>query len=135
MDIKPIKTENDYHAALTEIERLMGADLNTAEGDKFDVLTTLVEAYEEKHYPIDPPDPIEAILHHMESQGITRKELEQYIGNSARVSEILNRKRSLSVNMLRNLQEGFGISADILIRPYSLNISQSNVNIEPLGHS
>ncbi len=124
MDIKPIKTENDYNAALTEIERLMGADLNTAEGDKLDVLTTLVEAYEEKHYPIDPPDPIEAILHHMESQGITRKELEQYIGNRARVSEILNRKRSLSVNMIRNLQEGLGISADILIRPYSLNISQ-----------
>jgi len=123
MDIKPIKTESDYQAALAEIERLMGAEPNTPEGDKLDVLTTLVEAYEEKHYPIDPPDPIEAIIHEMESQGLTRKDLERYLGNRARVSEILNRKRSLSLRMIRNLQKGLGISAEILINPYPLQIS------------
>jgi len=130
MDVKPIKTESDYEVALAEIERLMGAKLNTSEGDKLDVLTTLVEAYEEKHYPIEPPDPIEAIIHQMESQGITRKDLERYIGNRARVSEILNRKRSLSITMIRNLQEGLGISAEILIRPYSLNTSELSYNID-----
>ena len=130
MDIKPIKTENDYNMTLVEIERLMGAELNTTEGDKLDVLTTLVEVYEEKHYPINPPDPIEAIIHQMESQNITRKDLEQYIGNRARVSEILNRKRALSMNMIRNLQQGLGISAEILIGPYSLYKSELNVNID-----
>jgi len=123
MDIKPIKTESDYEAALAEIERLMGAELNTPEGDKLDVLTTLVETYEEKLYPINPPDPIEAIIHEMESQGLTRKDLERYFGSRARVSEVLNRKRSLSLQMIRNLQEGLGISAEILIRPYPLHIS------------
>jgi len=123
MDIKPIKTESDYEAALAEIEQLMGAEPNTPEGDKLDVLTTLVETYEEKHYPIDSPDPIEAIIHEMESQGLTRKDLERYLGNRARVSEILNRKRSLSLQMIRNLQEGLGISAEILINPYPLQIS------------
>jgi len=123
MDIKPIKTENDYQAALAEIERLMGAEPNTPEGDKLDVLTTLVETYEGKHYPIDPPDPIEAIIHEMENQGLTRKDLEQYLGGRARVSEILNRKRSLSLQMIRNLQEGLGISAEVLINPYPLQIS------------
>ena len=126
MDIKPIKNEKDYNAALLEIDRLMEAELDTTEGDKLDVLTTLVEAYEEKHYPIGPPDPIEAILHYMENLGITRKELENYIGNRARVSEILNRKRPLSINMIRNLQNGLGISAEILIRPYSLTTSKLN---------
>ena len=123
MDIKPIKTESDYETALAEIERLMGAELNTPEGDKLDVLTTLVETYEEKYYRIEPPDPIEAIIHEMESQGLTRKDLERYLGNRARVSEILNRKRSLSLQMIRNLQEGLGISAEILINPYPLQIS------------
>jgi len=121
MDVKPIKTENDYSEALAEIEQLMGAELNTPEGDKLDVLTTLVEAYEEKHYPIDPPDPIEAIIHQMESQGITHKDLERYLGNKTSVSEILDRKRMLTLNMIRNLQEGLGISAEILIKPYSLH--------------
>lgn len=123
MDIKPIKTENDYKAALAEIERLMDAEPNTSEGDKLDVLTTLVENYEDKHYSIYPPDPIEAIIHEMESQGLTRKDLERYLGSRARVSEILNRKRSLSLQMIRNLQEGLGISAEILINPYPLQIS------------
>lgn len=130
MDIKPIKNEKDYNNVLVEIERLMDSELNTFDGDKLDVLTTLVEAYEDKHYPIGPPDPIEAIIHQMESQGMTRKDLEQYIGNRARVSEVLNRKRSLSISMIRNLQEGLGISAEILIRPYSLNNANLNANID-----
>jgi len=129
MNIKPIKTEFDYNAALSEIEQLMGAEQNTPEGDKLDILTTLVEAYEEKHYPIDQPDPIEAIIHQMESQGLTRKDLEKYLGTRARVSEILNRKRSLSLQMIRNLQQGLGISPEILIKPYSLNSSKNRITI------
>lgn len=120
MDIKPLKTERDYNDALMEIEHLMGADLNTPNGDKLDVLTTLVEAYEEKHYPIEPPDPIEAIIHEMESRGLSGKDLESYIGTHNRVSEILERKRSLSLEMIRNLQQGLGISAEVLIKPYPL---------------
>ncbi len=128
MDIKPIKTESDYNATLIEIERLMEADLNTPEGDKLDVLTTLVEAYEEKNYPIGPPDPIEAIIHQMESQCLTRRDLETYLGSRARVSEILNRKRSMSLQMIRKLQKGLGISAEILIRSYRLDVSDHQVS-------
>ena len=123
MEIKPIKTESDYEATLAEIGLLMVAELNKPEGDKLDVLTTLVETYEEKHHPIDSPDPIEAIILEMASQGFTRKYLERYLGTRARVSEILSRKRSLSLQMIRNLQEGLGISAEILIKPYRLHIS------------
>ena len=101
----------------------MDAKLNTPEGDRLDVLVTLIEAYEEKHHPILPPDPVEAIIHHMESQELSRKDLEPLIGSRARVSEILNRKRPLSINMIRKLQEGLGISADILIKPYNLQVS------------
>ncbi len=128
MDIKPIKTESDYNAALVEIERLMKADLNTPEGDKLDVVTTLVEAYEEKYYPIGPPDPIEAIIHQMESQCLTRRDLEAYLGSRARVSEILNRKRSMSLQMIRKLQKGLGISAEILIRSYPLDVSDHQIS-------
>ncbi|MEA1934926.1 MAG: helix-turn-helix domain-containing protein [Thermodesulfobacteriota bacterium] len=120
MEIKPIKTEADYSEALLEVEELMDAKLNTPEGDKLDVLVTLIEAYEEKHHPIYPPDPVEAIIHQMESQELSRKDLEPLIGSRARVSEILNKKRSLSINMIRKLQEGLGISAEILIKPYNL---------------
>lgn len=123
MEIKPIKTETDYSEALLEVEKIMDAKLNTPEGDRLDVLVTLIEAYEEKHHPILPPDPVEAIIHHMESQELSRKDLEPLIGSRARVSEILNRKRSLSINMIRKLQEGLGISADILIKPYNLQVS------------
>lgn len=128
MDIKPIKTESDYNAALVEIERLMEADLNTPEGDKLDVLTTLVEAYEEKYYPVGTPDPIEAIIHQMESQCLTRRDLEAYLGSRARVSEILNRKRSMSLQMIRKLQKGLGISAEILIRSYPLDVSERQIS-------
>ena len=123
MEIKPIKTENDYINALNEIEKIIDAKKDTPEGDKLDILVTLVEAYEENNYPILPSDPVEAIIHQMESQGLSRKDLEPLIGSRARVSEILNRKRSLSLNMIRKLQKGLGISAEILVKPYQLNAS------------
>lgn len=118
MDIKPIKTETDYQAALEEIENLFDAAPDTPEGDRLEVLVTLVEAYEEKHYSIPMPDPIEAILYHMESRGLTRLDLQPYIGSRARVSEVLNRKRPLSMEMIRNLHKGLGIPAEVLIQPY-----------------
>jgi len=123
MEIKPIKTENDYLNALHEIEKLIDARKDTPEGDRLDIIVTLVEAYEENNYQILPPDPVEAIIHQMESQGLSRKDLEPLIGSRARVSEILNRKRSLSLNMIRKLQKGLGISAEILVKPYPLKAS------------
>lgn len=122
MNIKPIKTDSDYTEALQEVESLMSAKINTPEGDKLDVLVTLIESYEKKHRPILPPEPVEAIIHQMESQGLSRKDLESVLGSTrVRVSEILNRKRSLSLNTIRKLQKNLGISADILIKPYNLH--------------
>jgi HTH-type transcriptional regulator / antitoxin HigA len=118
MEIKPVKTATDYEAALKEIEQLFNAEPETLEGDRLEVLTTLVEAYEEEHYSIPLPDPIEAILYHMESRGLSRKDLEPYLGSRARISEILNRRRPLTLEMIRKLHEGLGISADVLIQPY-----------------
>ena len=118
MDIRPIKTEADYQAVLEEIERLFDAALDTPEGDRLEVLTTLVEAYEDKHYAIPLPDPIEAIKYHMESRGLSRRDLEPYIGSRGRVSEILNRKRPLSIEMIRRLHAELGIPVEVLIQPY-----------------
>lgn len=118
MEIKPIKTETDYNAALEEIEQLFNAAPDSPDGDRLEILTTLVEAYEEKHHCIPLPDPIEAILYHMESRGLSRRDLEPYIGSRARVSEILNRRRPLTMEMVRNLHKGLGISAEVLIQPY-----------------
>ncbi len=117
---KPIKTEADYNAALKNIEQLWDASYGSPEGDKLDVLVTLVDVYENEHYPIQPPDPIDAILHYMESHGLTEHDLEPYIGSCFCVSEILNRQRTLSLEMIRKLHKGLGISADILIQPYAL---------------
>ena len=116
-ELKPIRTEEDYEAALEEVGRLRGAKSGSAEGDRLDVLATLIEVYEAQHYPMDPPDPIEAIQFRMEQQGLTRKDLEPMIGNRGRVAEVMNRKRGLSIEMIRNLHVHLGISADILIRP------------------
>jgi len=118
MMIKPIKTETDYRAALKEIERIFDAAPGTRDGDRLDVLTTLVEAYEEKHFRIPLPDPIEAILYYIDTRGFTRRDLERYIGSRARVSEVLNRKRPLTMEMIRNLHEGLGIPAEVLIQSY-----------------
>jgi HTH-type transcriptional regulator/antitoxin HigA len=115
--VRPIRTESDYEAALKEVERFWGAKNGTPEGDRLDVLATLVEAYEDKHYPMDPPDPIEAIKFRMEQQGLTRKDLEPLIGTRTRVAEVLNRRRGLSIEMIRRLHKTLGISAEVLIRP------------------
>ncbi len=115
-ELKPIRSERDYMEALAEIETLWGAKADTARGDRLDILATLIEAYEAEHYPMDPPDPIEAIKFRMEQQGLTRKDLEKILGTRTRVSEVLNRKRGLSINMIRALHERLGISADVLIR-------------------
>ena len=120
MNIRPIKTEPDHQAALKEIERLFDAVPNTPEGDRLEVLTTLVDVYEEQHYPVPAPEPVEAILYHMESRGLTRRDLEPYIGNRARVSEILNRKRTLSLRMIQQLHGGLGIPATVLLQPYRI---------------
>ena len=116
-DVKPIRNGKDHAAALAEVERLCGARLGTPEGDRLDVLATLIDAYEAAHYPMDPPDPIEAIKFRMEQQGLTRKDLEPLIGTRTRVAEVLNRKRSLSIGMIRRLNQKLGISAEVLIRP------------------
>ncbi len=117
MDIKPIKTEDDHAAALAEVERLWEAEPGSEEADRLDVLATLIEAYEEKHQPILPPDPVEAILFRMDQLGLSRRDLEPYLGTRARVSEVLSRTRSLSLTMIRRLHEGLGIPADVLIQP------------------
>lgn len=116
-EVKPIRTKRDHEVALKEIERLWGAKTGTPAGDRLDVLATLVDAYEAEHYPMDPPDPIEAIKFRMEQQGLTRKDLEEIIGTRTRIAEVLNRKRGLSIAMIRRLHERLGISADVLIRP------------------
>ncbi len=115
MDIQPIKTEQDYDLALRTIEELWEAKEDTPEGDRLDILITLVEAYEHINHPIYPPDPVSAIEFHMDQNELTRIDLEEYIGTRARVSEVLNRKRGLSIEMIRNLHEGLGIPLESLI--------------------
>ena len=117
MNIKPIKTDADYQAALKEIESLMLAEPDSPEGEKLDVLVTLVEAYEAKHFPLDLPDPVEAIKFEMERKGLTVKDLEPMIGKSNRVYEVLNHKRSLTLKMIWKLNRDLGIPAESLIKP------------------
>ncbi len=116
MDIKPIKTKADYRVALKKIEALMHAKPRTPQGDRLEVLVTLVEAYDAKHYPLDLPDPVEAIKYTMESKGLSVKDLEPMIGRSNRVYEILSRKRPLTLKMIWALHKGLGIPAECLIR-------------------
>ena len=120
-ELKPIRTEADYEAALAEIERLWVSPARAPEGDRLDILATLVDAYENEHYPMDPPDPIEAIKFRIEQQGLTRKDLEGILGTRTRVAEVLNGRRGLSINMIRRLHEKLGISAEVLIRPTQTN--------------
>ena len=115
MTIRPIRTESDHESALKRIQALMSAKQGTPEGDELDVLATLVEAYENKHFPIDAPDPVEAIKFRMEQLGLDRKDLEPFIGSRARVSEILNRRRGLSLAMIRSLHENLDIPLEALI--------------------
>ena len=116
-ELKPIRSEADYATALAEVAQLWGAKSATPAGDRLDVLATLIDAYEAEHHPIDPPDPVEAIKFRMEQQGLSRRDLEPFIGTRTRVAEVLNRKRSLSIGMIRRLHQGLGISAEVLIRP------------------
>ena len=115
MNIKPIKTETDYEETLATIDSLMDAKKDTPEGDLLDVLVTLVEKYENTHWTILPPDPIEAILFRMEQQGLSRKDIEPLIGNKSKVSEVLNRSRPLSINMIKRIHKKLHIPYDSLI--------------------
>lgn len=126
MKIKPIKTEKDYKASLKEIERLFNAKPNTPNGDKLDILTTLVHGYEEEHYPIDLPDAVEALRYWIESRGLERKDLILCIGTRARVSEILNRKRDLTLNMIRKLHDELHIPAELLIKRSKQHHAKTN---------
>jgi len=116
MDVKPIKTKRDYRRTLKEIEGVMGAKRGTPEGDRLDILVTLVEAWEAKHYRIDLPDPIEAIKYHMEEKGLRPADLIRYIGSRNRVYEVLNRRRPLTLQMIWRLHRGLGIPAESLIK-------------------
>ena len=118
MNIKPIKTQEDYGSTLSQIESLMDAKPNTHQMDELEVLTTLVEAYEEQHYAIDAPDPIEAIKFRMEQEGLKQKDLVSIVGSKSRVSEILNKKRKLTIEMIRNLHKQLHIPIESLFLDY-----------------
>ena len=122
MELRPIKTLEDYEAALAEIEELMNAELGTPEGDRLEILATLIEAYEKEHYPMEPADPVEAILYYLESRGLSKRDLVKYLGSEANVEAILQRQRALTLDTIRILHENLGISADVLIRPYNVAI-------------
>lgn len=115
MEIKPIKTEQDYKDAIQRIEALWGAKKDTPQGDELDLLVTIVEAFEMKHYPIAPPDPVDAIKFRMEQMGMTKSDMTKYIGSQSKVSEVLNRKRKLSLRMVKSLYKGLKIPAEILL--------------------
>ena len=116
MDIAPLKNRHDYRQALREIETLMQARRNTPDGDRLDVLVTLVEAWERKHYPLDLPDPVEAIKYHMEQNGLAPRDLIPFIGSRNRVHEVLNRKRPLTLKMIQRLHAGLRIPAESLLK-------------------
>ena len=116
MNIHPIKSENDYEKALAEVEKSWGSEEGTEAGDKLDILLVLVEDYEEKHHAIDPPDPVEAIKFRMEQMNLSRKDLEKMIGSRGRVSEVLNHRRGLSLNMIRSLHSNLQIPLESLIK-------------------
>lgn len=116
-DVKPIHSEQDYEAAMAEIDSLWGAKIGTPNGDRLDVLATLVEAYEEKHFSIDLPSPIDAIKARLDQLGLTRKDLEGILGSRSRVSEVLSGQRALSLSMIRRLIADLGIPAEVLIQP------------------
>ena len=115
MPTKPIRTVDAYDAALARVDSLMDAKLGTAEGDELDLLTILIEAYEQEHFPIEAPDPVAAILFRMEQTGINRKGLEPFLGGRSRVSEVLNRKRQLSIGQIRKLHNGLNIPLENLL--------------------
>lgn len=115
-ELKPIRNDADHEAAMEEVARLWGAKSGTPDGDRLDVLATLIDVYEARHHAMDAPDPVEAIKFRMEQQGLTRRDLEGVIGTRTRIAEVLNRRRGLSIDMIRRLHDRLGIPAEILIR-------------------
>jgi len=130
MDIRPIRSEKDYEAALLEVEELFNAPAGSPEADRLDVLTTLIEAYESQHYPMPQADPVEMLKYYMESRGLTRADIEPFIGSRARVAEILNRKRPLTLEMIRRLYAGLGIPAEVLVQPYAIRESKADYKVD-----
>ena len=120
MEIKPIKTEKDYERSLERLELIFDANPNSKEGDEAEILSMLIDSYENKHYPIEAPDPIEAIKIRMEEMNLKQKDLVGIIGGKSRVSEILNKKKKLSVEMIRELEKILHISASVLVNNYKL---------------
>jgi len=120
MEIRPIRSRRDYQEALREVERLWEAPEKSREANRLEVVALLMEDYERKHFPIEDPDPVDFLLQVMECRGLTRKDLEPYLGSRARVAEVLNRVRPLSLEMIRRLSEGLNLPADVLIRSYEL---------------
>lgn len=120
MIIKPIKTEDDYRQALERLERIFDAKKGTKEGDELEVLSILIDKYEEEHFPIEMPDPIEAIKFRMEQLGLKQKDLAEVVGYRSRISEILNKKRKLTLEMIRKLSDSLHIPTDILIQDYAI---------------
>ena len=138
MEIKPIRSDADYEAVLKEIEKLMESQPGTPEGDRMDVLVTLVEAYEAKHFPIpEPNDPVGVLEYYMESRGLSRSDLIVYLGSKERVSEVLNRKRGLSLEMIRRLHNDLGIPSDLIMGKHvhstTLNIPARITPVSPKG--
>lgn len=127
MELKLIRTKKDYRAALAEAERLWEAPAKSPAADRLDVQALLIEQYEREHFPIADPDPIDFLLHVMEARGLTRKDLEPYIGPRSRVSDVLNRVRPLTLEMIRRLAEGLGLPAEVLIRAYRLRQSEEEL--------
>lgn len=134
MMLKPIRNDQDYANALQAIDQLWDVEAGTPESDILEILVTLVEAYEKQHYELPPPDPIAALEYFMESRGWTRKDLEPYIGSRGRVSEVLARKRPLSLAMIRRLEQATGIPASILIRPYDSQKGSFDMTTGSLPH-
>ena len=124
MQLRSLKTETDHKEALAEIDQLFEAAPETSEGDRLDILTLLVEAYEQQHHSVLPPDPVVTLEYYMESRGLSRRDLEPFLGSRVRVAEVLNRKRGLTIEMIRRLHQGLGISADVLIQPYPLQVQR-----------
>lgn len=120
MELRPIRTQREHKAALKEVEALWDAPEGSAKADRLEVLTLLIEAYEREHFPIDDPDPIDFLQHVMEARGLARKDLEPFIGSRARVAEVLNRVRPLTLEMIRRLAAGLELPADVLIRGYDV---------------
>jgi HTH-type transcriptional regulator / antitoxin HigA len=120
MELRPIRTKRDYDVALKDAELLWDARVGSKGADRLEVLTLLIKEYEREHYPIPDPDPIDFLLHVMDARGLTRKGLEPFIGSRARVAEVLNRVRPLSLEMIRRLSTGLGIPAEVLIQPYDV---------------